>query len=197
MTLKPTCGEQHVSIRAADCVDQETCEKRARIDCRGSRMGSDTLPPGNIDGMRAVAMVADGDRREAHQRAVPGGVRVSASCSCVSALFKFAERRPRGEADVETPSGRAVCASAPPPHEALHQIDFIEIAVFDQAICKAKRHAGIVGPFPWYKVERATSYHVGQWRIGVARSELQRGANCVADREAEQAPAGSILGRAG
>src|SRR5262249_38917870 len=50
MAFKPTWREQRLSIRAAYCIDQDTSEKCARVNCCGSRMGSEALSPGNIDG---------------------------------------------------------------------------------------------------------------------------------------------------
>ena len=156
-------------------------------------MGSHALPSGDVDGACAVAVVADGDRCKAHQRAIAGGVRVPASRSWVSSLCKFAECHARCAADVKTPSRCAVLAIAPPAHKTAHEVGFVEVAVFNQAVGKAERHARVVGPFPRCKVEWTAADHVGQRRIGVARSELQCCAERIADRKAKQAAAGSIL----
>jgi hypothetical protein len=126
IAFKPARREQRMSIRAAYCADQHTSEKWARVNCRGSRMGSDALWSGNIDGPLAVAMVADGGRGAASTSRCQ-----RRSGSLLPALgfplfSNFRERYARCDADVKAPSCRAVLAIARPAHKTAHQVSFVE-----------------------------------------------------------------------
>jgi hypothetical protein len=91
-------------------------------------------------------------------------------------------------ADVEACAGAGVAALLPPGDEAVHQVGRIEAAAGGQAVGQGQRHAGVVGPLPRLKAERAAAGHLPVVGPAVAGAELERGAERVANREADQRP---------
>jgi hypothetical protein len=78
---------------------------------------------------------------------------------------------------------------APPAHEAVHLVGWVEATGLDQALGHAQGHGGVVGPLAGLESERSPADHVcngfkGSWWI-----ELQRRAQGVAYCKTQQAPA--------
>ena len=96
------------------------------------------------------------------------------------------------DADVETAPGARIDALLPPPHEPVHEVLRVELWIRNQAVGQCQRHAGVVGPLPWLEVEGTATRHLGLLLIGIARHKLDRGAESIADGQAEQCTARAV-----
>lgn len=95
------------------------------------------------------------------------------------------EPRKRGanrSADIEARAVAAVVTFALPAHVARQLVNGIEFTTFDETLCQAKRHRGVVGPFPRLQVEWATAEHVVYGLERSGGTKLERRAQCVAGR---------------
>ena|SRR5437867_3942562 len=78
---------------------------------------------------------------------------------------------------------------AEPPDVASELVDRIESPPLDQALRQAERHRGIVSPLARLKRERTAAEHVGNRGERSRSAELERRAECIASREAQQSAA--------
>src|SRR5690606_2546963 len=99
-------------------------------------------------------------------------------------------------ADVKAHARAAQVALAVPAQVALHLVAGIELTPLDEAFRKAKGHGCVVGPLARFQAPRPAADHVRNGLKSTRPLELQRGAQRVAHREAEQRPAGPEIGRA-
>src|SRR5690606_22624552 len=100
--------------------------------------------PSSVSGARALARKPhglvrvgcdrDGHRRQAHDAAVPGGVRLSGTGERITGLFVTTQRATGGVTDVEAVALHAEVAVASPTHVAVHLVARIEALFLDQAL---------------------------------------------------------------
>lgn len=69
---------------------------------------------------------------------------------------------------------------------------FVEIVGIGERVGKRQRHGRVVCPFAGLEPERAAADHVGEQGTGIALAELERRADCIPDREAEQGACGPV-----
>jgi hypothetical protein len=96
------------------------------------------------------------------------------------------EGRPRRVPDVEAVAGARQVALAVPADVAPELVDGVEAAGLDQALGEAERHRGVVGPCANWQPVRPAAHHVGERCEGAGLLELDRRADGVADRQADQ-----------
>jgi len=107
------------------------------------------------------------------------------------------KRRRRRSADIEAGARAAVGAVAPPVDKAPHDIARIEPAIVDQAGGQSEGHGRVVGPLSRLEAEGATTNHVMQRGVCVARPELERCADRVAHRQSQQGAHSAVADRLG
>jgi hypothetical protein len=73
-----------------------------------------------------------------------------------------------------------------PLGEPAHQVRLIKIWMSRQAVRQRQRHGRVVGPLARAEAERPPAYHVRARRVAVPHLELERGADRIAHREAEE-----------
>src|SRR5205085_1758349 len=75
---------------------------------------------------------------------------------------------------------------SPPPDVPPHLVVGIEAAAVDETFGQAQRHRRVVGPLTRREPERTTADHVVDWRSTALRGELERRAESIANREADE-----------
>src|SRR4051812_7522184 len=145
-----------------------------------------------LDGRLLGARVREHDRREAHDRAVAGGAWVGGAGIRAAGRQEPDERGANGAADVEARAGAAEMPLAPPADVALELVDRVEAAPLDQALREAERHRRVVRPLTRLQAERPAADHVRQRLERARRAKLDRRADGVAGREAEQRAAVAV-----
>lgn len=129
---------------------------------------------------------------EAHERAIAGVPRVGEAGVGIPGTDEAGERFAGGDADIEAGAGATVGAVLPPTDEAGGEVMSIEARAADEAIGEGERHRGVVRPLARGEIERTAAGHLGMKGLGVAASELQRGAEGVTDGEAEESAMSAV-----
>ncbi len=81
---------------------------------------------------------------------------------------------------------------AVPPDVAAQLVGGVETADLDEALGQAERHGGVVGPGARRQPEGAAADQVREGVEGAGRAELHRGAQRVADGQADQRAADAL-----
>ena len=126
------------------------------------------------------------------KRAIAGLVLVFRSRERVSRFLEAGERRPRRRSNVEASSRAGVSAFSPPIDEAPHQIGWVKGTGGEERVGEGQCHRGIVSPLPGLKAEGSASGHLRMVRSRVSRTELDRGAQRIADRKSQERAYGAV-----
>jgi hypothetical protein len=95
-------------------------------------------------------------------------------------------------ADIEALSSAAEMSILPPSHVSLHLICCVESSLLDQAFGKTQCHGGVIGPLACFQAEGSAAYHVRNGLKAFRPLELERRADGVSDRQAQQAATVSL-----
>jgi len=186
--------EEFLLRGTGESAEDQPPEVPAGVDGEGVGVGGAGTLAGGLDAPGRVAGVKHGNRRKAHQGAVPcrplvGQPRIGFAGED-EALEGLSGRRP----DIKAASVRAQVAFPEPAAVPLQLVDGVEPPLLDEALGEAEGEGGVVGPRAGLEVERSAADHAGDGRERAGRPELKRRAEGVAHGQAEEATPVTVEG---